>query len=170
MRGGVVAQPLGGRAHLRPAHAPDAAEIVARGDHIGHLIAACWALGHPAAETYARKHTGKRTPERLRYARLRRWAHMLGFGGHFSTKSRRYSVTLRALRRARVDWRRTHRRPLSVGQPVEQTTLLVGELAFAGIGWHSTGDALLAAAAKARDHARALRDHLDQHAPPTIAA
>jgi hypothetical protein len=56
---------------------------------------------------------------------------------------------------------------------VEQTTLLVGELAFAGMGWHTTDDALLAAtaAAKARDHARALRDHLDQHTPaPTIAA
>jgi hypothetical protein len=26
--------------------------------------------------------------------RLRAWAHMLGFGGHFSTKSRRYSTTL----------------------------------------------------------------------------
>jgi len=32
--------------------------------------------------------------------RLGKWAHMLGFGGHFSTKSRRYS-TLRALRRAK---------------------------------------------------------------------
>jgi hypothetical protein len=26
--------------------------------------------------------------------RLGKWAHMLGFGGHFSTKSRRYSTTL----------------------------------------------------------------------------
>ncbi|MFU8876480.1 replication initiator, partial [Micromonospora sp. SL4-19] len=25
------------------------------------------------------------------YARLRRWAHMLGYGGHFLTKGRRYS-------------------------------------------------------------------------------
>ena len=37
---------------------------------------------------------------------LRRWAHMLGFRGHFSTKSRRYSTTLRALRTARATWRR----------------------------------------------------------------
>jgi hypothetical protein len=33
---------------------------------------------------------------------------VLGFGGHFSTKSRRYSTTLRALRDARTTWRRTH--------------------------------------------------------------
>ena len=38
---------------------------------------ACWTLGdHPD------------------YTSLRRWAHMLGFGGHFLTKARRYSITL----------------------------------------------------------------------------
>lgn len=31
---------------------------------------------------------------------------MLGFRGHFSTKSRRYSTTLGALRTARAEWRR----------------------------------------------------------------
>ena len=35
------------------------------------------------------------------YGLLGRWAHTLGFRGHFATKSRRYSVTLGALRRAR---------------------------------------------------------------------
>src|SRR5690606_21036815 len=34
--------------------------------------------------------------------RLVQWAHMLGFRGHFSTKSRRYSTTLGALRAARI--------------------------------------------------------------------
>lgn len=34
--------------------------------------------------------------------RLTQWAHMLGFRGHFSTKSRRYSTTLGALRAARI--------------------------------------------------------------------
>jgi hypothetical protein len=37
--------------------------------------------------------------------RLRQWAHMLGYPGHFSTKSRRYSVTLSQLRQARADHR-----------------------------------------------------------------
>jgi hypothetical protein len=36
---------------------------------------------------------------------LRRWAHMLGFRGHFLTKSRRYSTTFTALRGQRQTWR-----------------------------------------------------------------
>jgi hypothetical protein len=39
--------------------------------------------------------------------RLRLRAHMLGYGGHFLTKSRRYSVSFGQLRRARAG----HRRP-----------------------------------------------------------
>ena len=35
------------------------------------------------------------------YCLLGRWVHMLGFRGHFSSKSRRYSITLGRLRRAR---------------------------------------------------------------------
>jgi hypothetical protein len=55
--------------------------------HVAELVRACFELGaHPS----------------LAKLRLRKWAHMLGFGGHFSTKSRRYSATLGALRRARV--------------------------------------------------------------------
>src|SRR4029453_4126381 len=51
--------------------------------HVAELVRACWELG-------ARPSLGK--------LRLRKWAHMLGFGGHFSSQSRRYSTTLRALR------------------------------------------------------------------------
>ena len=36
---------------------------------------------------------------------LRRWAHMLGFRGHFLTKSQRYSTTFRAIRGERRAWR-----------------------------------------------------------------
>src|SRR5262249_6120784 len=38
--------------------------------------------------------------------RLAAWAHMLGFGGHFSTKSRAYSTTLGALRADRAAYLR----------------------------------------------------------------
>src|SRR4030095_9908266 len=41
---------------------------------------------------------------------LRKWAHMLGFGGHFSTKSRRYSTTLGALRHTRASFAAQRRR------------------------------------------------------------
>ena len=40
------------------------------------------------------------------YSALRRWAHMLGFGGHFLTKARRYSVTFTDLRQTRITYRR----------------------------------------------------------------
>jgi hypothetical protein len=43
--------------------------------------------------------------------RLAAWAHMLGFSGHFSTKSRTYSTTLGALRADRA----AHQRELAIG-------------------------------------------------------
>lgn len=40
---------------------------------------------------------------------LHRWTHMLGFGGHVLSKTRRYSTTLGALRQARADHRSADR-------------------------------------------------------------
>ncbi|MEH1011725.1 replication initiator [Micromonospora sp. CPCC 206060] len=108
------------------------------------------------------------------YARLRRWAHMLGFGGHFLTKARRYSVTFQLLRDTRAAFRRhtDHHHDQGDAQPTgirtavdhhdEETTLIVGTLTFAGAGWHTTGDALLAntAAALARERHTAGREEL----------
>lgn len=104
------------------------------------------------------------------YARLRRWAHMLGYGGHFLTKGRRYSVTFQLLRETRIAYRRhehqAHQHPAAGGPPVDQlgedTTLIVGTLTFAGVGWHTTGDALLAntAAALARERRTTGREEL----------
>jgi len=37
--------------------------------------------------------------------RSRQWAHMLGFRGHFSTRTRHYSTTLTQLRAERTAWR-----------------------------------------------------------------
>jgi hypothetical protein len=76
---------------------------------------------------------------------LRKWAHMLGFPGHFSTKSRRYSTTLGRLRSVRTDWRADQVRALH-GLPSmhDESTLVLGRWAFAGAGLTS-GEALLAA-------------------------
>ncbi|MGH1554247.1 replication initiator [Streptomyces sp. L7] len=80
-----------------------------------------------------------RRPQEPDHLRLRAWAHMLGFRGHFSTKSRRYSTTLGALRDARTEWRRaqavatttpTGRRP--------NTTYVLAHWVFAGTGLSST--------------------------------
>jgi hypothetical protein len=130
--------------------------------HPGRLIEACWRLGRPDADLdpqAATKNNG-----RMAYSRLRRWAHMLGFGGHFSTKSRRYSTTLGALREARITWQRqtTAAHRLAEHLDGNETTLLIGSLTFAGIGWHTTGDALLAntAAAQARKQRRVAREEI----------
>jgi hypothetical protein len=84
---------------------------------------------------------------------------MLGFGGHFATKSRRYSTTHRILRAQRRTWQRTQRddwRSRHYDQDAgEETTLVVCDLTLSGIGWNNTADAELALAAAAR--ARELR-------------
>jgi hypothetical protein len=131
----------------------------ASGTHTQRLVHACWHLG-----TH-KDHAG-----------LRRWAHMLGFGGHFLTKARRYSVTFRLLRAARTIHRRAH----DTGPPpelttetirtaehtTEETTLVVGLLTYAGTGWRTTADALLAntAADQARTRAQAGREELAHEA------
>ena len=103
------------------------------------------------------------------YALLERWVSMLGFRGHFSTKSRRYSITLGRLRQARrrfhtlvaeahrhgkqLDTRDLEARLLAED---DDTTLVVGSWVFAGTGWNTDGDTALAlaAAARAREYAQ----------------
>ena len=116
------------------------------GTHPERLVAACWALGqHPD------------------YASLRRWAHMLGFGGHFLTKARRYSIRFADLRQARIRYRRRQdtgpeHGPIRTADHTddEETVLIVGTFTYAGTGWKTTGDALLANTAA--DQARKRRE------------
>jgi hypothetical protein len=117
------------------------------GTHTQRLVEACWTLGGPAE-----------------WRSLRRWAHMLGFGGHFLTKSRYYSVTFRLLREARAVWQRTvNTTGPELDPPTEApTVLVVNFLDFIGAGWLTTGDAILAntSAAQARERRDAARDAL----------
>jgi hypothetical protein len=71
---------------------------------------------------------------------LARYAHRLGFGGHFLSKSRRYSTTFGALRQARVEWRES-RRPKQA-QPVDRA--VEGHWLAIGAGWANKGEALFA--------------------------
>ncbi|MFI2141547.1 replication initiator [Streptomyces althioticus] len=64
----------------------------------------------------------------LKHLNLRKWPHMLGFRGHFSTKTRAYSTTLGALRAARAAWHRRHSAPPS------PTTLVLAHWAYDGTG------------------------------------
>ncbi|MET7737138.1 replication initiator [Streptomyces sp. NPDC005402] len=90
-------------------------------DHARQLIRTAWTLG-------ARKD--------LEHLRLRAWAHMLGFRGHFSTKSRRYSTTLGALRNARAEYRRAQAAEATNPQP--ETTYVLAHWVFAGTGLSDT--------------------------------
>lgn len=111
--------------------------------HQGRMIAACLKVGGHLHKDFRA---------------LRRWAHMLGYRGHFATKSRRYSTTMRALRAARRDWRRRqHPDPRGDGDQIVVTDT---RLQWAGRGWRTNGDALLAlsAAARAREHRRIARE------------
>ncbi|MYW04181.1 replication initiation protein [Streptomyces sp. SID3343] len=105
-------------------------------EHTRRLIEACWELD----DAY---------PERM----LAHWSHMLGFRGHFSTKSRAYSTTLGALRKVRADFRATQqRRSLGLPDPAaadgagdsEGSTLVVAHWEYAGHG-HTPGESWLAA-------------------------
>jgi hypothetical protein len=89
---------------------------------------------------------------------------MLGFRGHFATKSRRYSITLGALRRARrraqalIAEHKADGRPLDLAaleaellaDYEDETTLVIGHWSYAGTGWATEGERVLAVAAAAR--------------------
>jgi hypothetical protein len=115
--------------------------------HVAELVRAAWELG------------GR--PE-LEGLRLRAWAHMLGFGGHWSTKSHRYSTTFTVLRRARVAFARRRRAgdgvPLDAwGRPEDdQAVVLVASWVYVGSGYETEGERWLAlsAAARAREQRR----------------
>lgn len=106
----------------------DRHDIAARGlsDHERRLVEAAWALG---------------AEEHLERLHLRRYAHVLGYGGQFLCKSRRYSTTFGALRGARVAWREARRPRL----PVETAgSLYEARWMAVGVGWANPGEAKLA--------------------------
>jgi hypothetical protein len=128
--------------------------------HNARLARACWTLGGEPA---------------LTGLRLRQWAHMLGFRGHWSTKSRRYSTTLGALRRARAAHADAQRRNGAISldawqRPMtDRAVAVVKAWGYAGTGYRTIGDAWLAAsaAARARERRRIAREELTS---TTVAA
>jgi hypothetical protein len=126
------AEEFGGLDHR--VRGPDIAHPDLR-EHLAWLVRACWALG------------GR--PD-LAGLRLRQWPHQLGFGGHFLTKSRRYSTTLGALRRARAEHAISSRfggEPIDAcGRPAGAGGVVVlAQWRFAGRGYTTRADADLAA-------------------------
>ena len=103
---GVPDRPLRSRADL---------DALSCSRHYRQMITTAWQLGG-----------GSHFPAR---SRLCKWAHMLGYGGHFLTKSRRYSVTFGKLRRARLEHRKRQHHPTGEhdpwGRPLDETVVLV---------------------------------------------
>jgi hypothetical protein len=88
---------------------------------------------------------------------------MLGHGGHFLTKSRRYSTTFGRLRRDRTDHRKAQRHPHGEHDPWdrpldESVVLVLHTWAYVGAGYIATPGAelALASAARARAHGQAV--------------
>jgi hypothetical protein len=105
---------------------------------------------------------------------------MLGFRGHFATKSRRYAITLGQLRRARQRAQARVAAGRATGTPLdlasleadllaeeEETTLVVGRWSYLGSGWADDGETALAtaAAARAREYAREKAARRQQTSP-----
>ena len=120
--------------------------------HYRAMITTAWQLG-------SRHATGNR--------RFRAWAHMLGYGGHFLTKSRRYSVTFGQLRTARAEHHRAAPPPApscdAWGRPLDETVVLVLTITIGGYAGHghTTSDAELAAASAARAREHSGQAHVD---------
>jgi hypothetical protein len=113
--------------------------------HVARLVRTAWELGDNP---------------RLKRLRLRRWAHQLGFGGHWSSKSRRYSTTFTALRKARIAHALARRhgttQPLDLwGRAVsEEATVVLSTWAYRGRGYRIPQGARLAVASAVRARAR----------------
>lgn len=108
--------------------------------HTRRLVETCWQLGAhadfaTALDTAARRQPGP-TPG------LIRWSHTLGYGGHWLSKSHRYSTTFGALRTARRDHARVTAAVLA-GNPLtdafgrppgDPATAIQGAWRYAGRG------------------------------------
>jgi hypothetical protein len=105
---------------------------------------------------HARRHIAEclrlsKVPQ-LSELRLAAWAHMLGFRGHFSTKSRAYSTTMGALRADRAAYQREYAIAAGLLPDLDDDiTLVIND-------WHFAGRGHLLVAALAAD--------ILSHAPP----
>lgn len=112
--------------------------------HHKRLISTCWELAKESS---------------VACLGMNRWTHMLGYRGHFLTKSQHYSATFGQLRTARATYRHQQRHPDGDKDPWgrdfdEHTVLVVKAWQYAGTGYATTAERqlALAAAARAREH------------------
>ena len=93
---------------------------------------------------------------------LRRWAHMLGFRGHFLTKSKHYSTTFTRMREDRRAYRLTESlQRLEITEPV----LVVNDWDFTGVGYRNDAERELAAGISERVRDTRTRKHEQENQP-----
>jgi hypothetical protein len=80
---------------------------------------------------------------------LGQWVHMLGFRGHFVTKSRGYSTTLGELRAARAAYRAHQDKAPDEAQDDSDSTVVLSVWEYVGSGYLNPGDVPLAAGVEA---------------------
>lgn len=133
---GTVNRPLRGIKHLH--------RVKGLSPQARSMIEACWRLGGL---------------EELTWLKLRQWAHMLGYGGHFSSKSRQYSTTLTAIRTSRAEYRaREARQAAGVPELPDVPLLRVGSWQVAGTGYLTAAEETWAESIRAqRRHSRIRR-------------
>ncbi|MFF4592676.1 replication initiator [Amycolatopsis sp. NPDC001319] len=103
-------------------------EQLAISEHHKQLMRTAWRLGGL---------------EEFKELNLRKWAHMLGFRGHFLTKSRRYSTTFGQIRRTRTEYRLDQERE-ALGIADTVSLHAVNDWAMTGIGYHNEAERRLA--------------------------
>jgi hypothetical protein len=121
-------------------------------DHHRRMIQTAWDLGE--LEQYADLN-------------LRRWAHMLGFRGHFLTKSRAYSTTFKTLRGDRQAHRLAERLT-AFGIPPEDfgDITVINDWEFIGTGYQDDAEQELAAAISDRTRQARLNRHQREQEQP----
>ncbi len=110
----------------------DEIDSLAINDHLRRVVTTAWRLG---------------PQPHLAGLRLRAWAHTLGYRGHWATRSRRYSTTLKALRLARQEW---HCVEEDAVRTADVVPVRLAAWRFAGRGYRTAGDSWLAASAAER--------------------
>ncbi|MGW9480557.1 replication initiator [Saccharomonospora azurea] len=115
-------------------------------EHHRRMIRTCWELG--GLKVYAELN-------------LRRWAHMLGFRGHFLTKSRAYSTTFKQIR--------ADRRAFRLAEALDRlgldpdTTVVVNDWAFTGSGYRNDAERELALGIAERLRTQRQQKYREEH-------
>jgi replication initiator protein RepSA len=118
--------------------------------HHRRIVQTCWDLG----DTDRHPQYGE--------LNLRRWAHMLGFRGHFLSKSRAYSTTFKQIRGDRQTFRLAETLTAQ-GIPDDDTTVVVNSWTWIGAGYRDQAERELAAGIADRIRADRLNRYQAEH-------